>query len=54
MSNGAGKGDKQRPCLVSEEERLLRWKYGMGELPGMTEKELLSRINQIRKETKKP
>lgn len=39
---------------VSEEERIIRWKYAMGEYPGMTEKQLNRRINAIRKETNKP
>lgn len=52
MSNG--KGDTPRPTLVSEEERIVRWKYAMGELPGVSEEDLNKRIEEIRYRTGKP
>jgi len=39
---------------VSEEERILRWKWMCGEFPGMSAKELLKKVYKVRKETKKP
>lgn len=49
-----GKGDIQRPTLISEEERIIRWKYALGEYPDMTEAELQTKIVDIRKKTGKP
>lgn len=39
---------------ISEEERLVRWKYAQGEYPDMTEKQFKVMINKIRKSTGRP
>jgi len=48
-----GKGDKRRPCLVSEEELSFRWDYGMGKYPNMTIIEFNQKIEEIRNHGKK-
>jgi hypothetical protein len=54
MNKDAGKGDTPRPCLVSEEERLVRWKYAQGEYPDMSERQFKIMVNKIRESTGKP
>ena len=39
---------------VSEEERLVRWKYAQEEYPDMSEKQFKVMINKIRVSTGKP
>ena len=39
---------------ISEEERILRWEYGLGELPDMTLKQFNIKVKEIRKRKKKP
>lgn len=48
-----GKGSKRRKMQISEEEYVLRWAYGRGELR-ITEEEFNKRIKEIRKRTGKP
>ena len=46
--SGAGKGDRRRPCLVSREERDLRYAYAYGELK-ISVKEMERRIQKVRR-----
>ena len=48
-----GKGSKRRPMQVSQEEYILRWAYGRGEII-MSEKEFNKQVAEIRKRTGKP
>ena len=43
-----GKGSKRRPRLISKEEEIFRWKYAMGEYPGMEEWEFHEKIKILR------
>lgn len=54
VNEGNGKGDTPRLVLVSDEEHIIRWKYAMGELPGVSEEGLNKRIEEIRSRTGKP
>jgi hypothetical protein len=49
-----GKGSVQRPTLISEEERIIRWKYACGEYPDMTLIEFRDKIQEIRERTGLP
>ena len=48
-----GKGSKRRSMQVSQDEYVLRWAYGRGEL-GITEEEFKKRLKIIREKTGKP
>ena len=47
-------GEAYDKAFMSEEERILRWKREMGELPELSEEQFNEYINEIRKETKRP
>lgn len=47
----AGKGDKRRPRLVSQEELELRWWFYQGKID---QPEFDKKLAEIRKRTKKP
>ena len=48
-----GKGSKRRPCLVSREEYVFRWDYGIGKYPDMSIEDFNKRIEEIKHEIKK-